>query len=104
MENSQTRVGNALHHESSQEAVEAGMRFKRARENSQLTRNAAAELSNGITASYIFRIEEGKKAPSLSVIQRLADAYGVSMASLLGMDEAREDVIRDIAQRQFISN
>ena len=87
MENNQRGTENGMHQqEPTQKAIEAGLRFKRARENRQLSLNAAAELSDGVSASYIFRIEKGR-IPSFSVVQKLADVYQVSAETLLGMDE-----------------
>ncbi|WP_052131674.1 Uma2 family endonuclease [Planococcus sp. CAU13] len=91
MENNQKGKENGMHQqEPTQKAVEAGLRFKRARENRQLSIDAAAELSDGVSASYIFRIEKGR-IPSFSVVQKLADAYQVSVETLLGMDEDWEN-------------
>ena len=92
MENNQKGMENGVHQqEPTQKAIEAGLRFKRARENRQLSINAAAELSDGISASYIFRIEKGR-IPSFPVFQKLADVYQVSVETLLGMDEDWENI------------
>lgn len=72
--------------ESTDKAIESGLRFKRARENRQISINAAAELSDGVSASYICRIEKGR-IPSFPVFQKLANVYQVSVETLLGMDE-----------------
>ena len=87
MENNQKGIENGMHRqEPTQKAIESGLRFKRARENRQLSITAAAELSDGVSASYIFRIEKGG-IPGFSVFQKLSDVYQVSVETLLGMDE-----------------
>jgi len=83
----QKGIENGMHQEEqTDKAIESGLRFKRARENRQLSINAAAELSDGVSASYIWRIEKGR-IPSFPVFQKLADVYQVSVETLLGMDE-----------------
>ena len=89
MDNIQKGVENGIYQqEPTQEAIEVGLRFKRARENRQLSLNGAAELSEFVSASYIFRIEKGR-TPSLSVGQNLADIYKVSLVTLLGNEPLR---------------
>ncbi|MDE0582023.1 Uma2 family endonuclease [Planococcus sp. A6] len=87
MENNQKGIENGMHQqEPTQKAIESGLRFKRARENQQLSINAAAEMSDGVSSSYICRIEKGR-IPSFPVFQKLANIYQVSVETLLGMDE-----------------
>ncbi|WP_394122224.1 helix-turn-helix domain-containing protein [Planococcus donghaensis] len=89
MENNQKGIESDMQQQKpTQEAMEMGRRFKRARENRQLSLNAAAELSEFVSASYIFRIEKGR-TPSLSVIQNLAGVYKVSKETLLGIEPIR---------------
>lgn len=87
MDENQKGIENGMHQqEPTDKAIESGLRFKRARENRQLSINTAAELSDGVSASYICRIEKGR-IPSFPVFRKLANVYQVSVETLLGMDE-----------------
>ena len=54
----------------------------------------ASEMSSelGISASYLSEIENNKKQPSLELLQKYADIYGIRLSSLIllseNMDEA----------------
>ena len=54
----------------------------------------ASEMSSelGISASYLSEIENNKKQPSLDLLQKYADIYGIRLSSLIllseNMDEA----------------
>ncbi|MDQ2883494.1 MAG: helix-turn-helix domain-containing protein [Actinomycetota bacterium] len=42
----------------------------------------------GITADYLYQIERGMKLPTVTVLAKLADVLGVSVAELLGQEPA----------------
>lgn len=48
-----------------------------------------AELAamTGLSETYLYRLEEGERAPSLPALLRLAEAHGVSPGELLGRDD-----------------
>ena len=56
----------------------------------------ANEMSSelGISASYLSEIENNKKQPSLELLQKYADIYGIRLSSLIllseNMDEAEK--------------
>ena len=56
----------------------------------------ASEMSSelGISASYLSEIENNKKQPSLELLQKYADIYGIRLSSLIllseNMDEAEK--------------
>ncbi|MDE0582020.1 Uma2 family endonuclease [Planococcus sp. A6] len=91
MDKDKEKVENDMQHPApSIDTLEGGLSFKRAREKRGITRTEAAELSKDVSASYIFRIEEGSRKPSLSVVQKLADIYEVSTETLLGLAVAED--------------
>lgn len=53
----------------------------------------ATEMSSalGISASYLSEIENNKKQPSLELLQRYADIYGVRLSSLILLSESIGD-------------
>ncbi len=52
-------------------------------------------LKLGISASYLSEIENNKKPPSLELLQKYADIYGIRLSSLIlfseNMDEAEKE-------------
>ena len=53
----------------------------------------ATEMSSvlGISASYLSEIENNKKQPSLELLEKYADIYGVRLSSLILLSENIED-------------
>ncbi len=74
----------------SKEAFLFGRRLRELRLGRQLTQEALAEAA-GITSTYTSDIERGKRAPSLTIILRLAQALDVDVADLLA-DFRRESL------------
>lgn len=56
----------------------------------------ASEMSSalGISASYLSEIENGKKQPSLELLEKYADIYGIKLSSLILLSENIEDAKR----------
>ncbi len=58
-----------------------GLKIRRAREERGLSLTRLAEMAN-ISVSYLSEVENGRKSPSLQVVQRLAEALNLEMAAL----------------------
>lgn len=73
-----------------------GIRIRTARGASGLSQNALARQINdpSISGGYISRWERGENMPSWPNLQALADALGVSIASLLEEDDDEEPEAR----------
>ena len=54
------------------------------REGRTWTREEVAVRAN-LSASYVTMIELGQREPSLKVLRRLADAFGVSLAEIVAL-------------------
>ena len=59
-----------------------GVNMKKVRAKKKLSQGALARLLE-VDKGYISNIESGNKNPTLAIIQRLADALGVSANELL---------------------
>ena len=59
-----------------------GLNVRRVRKEAGLSQEALADLV-GIARSYMSDIEVGRRNPSLSVVERIADALSVPPVSLL---------------------
>lgn len=59
-----------------------GENLKKVRAKKKLSQGALARLL-GVDKGYISNIENGKKNPTLATIERLAEALGISIDSLL---------------------
>ena len=55
---------------------------------------SAIEMSYklGISASYLSEIENGKKQPSLELLQKYADIYNIKLSSLILLSENYESI------------
>ena len=55
----------------------------------------ASEMSSilGISASYLSEIENNKKQPSLELLQKCADVYGIKLSSLILLSESYEEAV-----------
>jgi len=51
----------------------------------------------GTTASYISKLEHADRTPGLDIIERLAEALGLSPLHLLGTPDQSDDKSRDAA-------
>jgi transcriptional regulator with XRE-family HTH domain len=67
------------------------------RDKNESLQDVAAAV--GVTKTHIWELERGRtENPSLKVIQRLADHFGVSVASLVGEDINAEDTNQKIGR------
>jgi len=70
----------------------------------------ASQMSKrlGISASYLSEIENGKKQPSVELLQKYADIYGIKLSSLIllseSIDEAKEKKDGTAFIRQLMLN
>lgn len=78
------------------ELTELARRIQRVRTERELTLAALAERSS-VSVSMLSAIERAAKAPTVLVLDRIADGLGVPLASLLGSDE---DSPRLVVRRQ----
>ena len=53
-----------------------GSRIRTIRKSKGLTAEQLSEIS-GVSKGYIFKIEKGLKSPTISILEKLADALGV---------------------------
>lgn len=66
----------------------------------------ASEMSSalGISASYLSEIENNKKKPSLELLEKYADIYGIRLSSLILLSENMEDAEKAGKGTAFIRN
>lgn len=66
---------------------------------------SAREMSSllRISSSYLSEIENGKKEPSLLVLQRFADVFGLKMSTLLRFSEQYECAEKEGKGQFFIT-
>lgn len=66
----------------------------------------ASEMSTklGISNSYLSEIENNKKQPSLELLQRYADVYGMKLSSLILLSENFEEANKNNTGQDFIKN
>ena len=64
----------------------------------------ANEMSKslGISPSYLSEIENNRKKPSLDLLQKYADIYGIKLSSLILLSEDYDDAIQDKKGSVFI--
>jgi transcriptional regulator with XRE-family HTH domain len=63
-----------------------GLMLKAERQKRSLSQEALAELS-GLSRNYISSIERGAVSPSLTTLEKLASALGVTLTKLIGKYE-----------------
>lgn len=66
----------------------------------------ANEMSSllGISASFLSEIENNKKSPSLELLQKYADIFGIRLSSLILLSENIEDAEKEGKGTQIIRN
>lgn len=66
----------------------------------------ANEMSSelGISASYLSEIENNKKQPSLELLQKYADIYGIRLSSLILLSENMDEAEKSGKGTTFIRN
>lgn len=63
-----------------------GKRIAEARKRSGLTQNALA-CRVGVTAQAVSKWEQGRSCPDIAILDEIADALGISLIELLGMEK-----------------
>lgn len=66
-----------------------GKKIAEFRRRSRLTQNDLA-VKVGVTAQAVSKWEQGKSCPDIAILDEIADALGISLFELLGMDERME--------------
>lgn len=74
-----------------------GREVRRRRHALGLTLDLLAEMAE-LSPNYLGSIETGKRDPSLSTVQRIADAFGVSIGELFGDREGITAEVREAAK------
>ena len=63
-----------------------GRKIADARRHSKLTQNDLAARV-GVTAQAVSKWEQGRSCPDIAILDEIADALGISLFELLGMEE-----------------
>lgn len=63
-----------------------GRKIADARKRLKLTQNDLA-LRVGVTAQAVSKWEQGRSCPDIAILDEIADALGISLFELLGVDE-----------------
>ena len=82
--------------------VVLGRRIRGIREKRGLSR-AAASRASGIAYPTIVSVERGEALPALYTLSALADAYGITVAAMLGEEPLPLKVENGAAMRKIIS-
>ena len=62
-----------------------GRKIADARRNARLTQNDLAARV-GVTAQAVSKWETGRSCPDIAILDEIADALGISLSELLGLD------------------
>ena len=68
------------------DTVFLGRKIADARRNARLTQNDLA-VRVGVTAQAVSKWEQGRSCPDIAILDEIADALGISLFELLGMEE-----------------
>ncbi len=63
-----------------------GRRIAEARRKSGITQSALA-VRVGVTAQAVSKWEQGRSCPDIAILDEIADALGISLFELLGMEK-----------------
>ena len=63
-----------------------GRKIAEARRASGMTQNALA-VRVGVTAQAVSKWEQGRSCPDIAILDEIADALGISLFELLGMEK-----------------
>jgi transcriptional regulator with XRE-family HTH domain len=66
-----------------------GRKIADARRDAGITQTVLAERV-GVTAQAVSKWEQGRSCPDIAILDEIADALGISLFELLGMDERIE--------------
>ena len=61
-------------------------------------------LELGVSASYLSEIEKNKKQPSLELLQKYADIYGIRLSSLILLSENMDEAEKSGKGTAFVRN
>ena len=67
------------------DTVFLGRKIADARRNARLTQNDLAARV-GVTAQAVSKWEQGRSCPDIAILDEIADALGISLFELLGME------------------
>ena len=67
-----------------------GKKIADARHNASLTQNDLA-TSVGVTAQAVSKWEQGRSCPDIAILDEIADALGISLFELLGMEKGAKN-------------
>lgn len=73
-------------------SVEVGPRLKELRQEHGMSMRALAQRS-GLSANALSMIERGRASPSVSTLNKLAEAMGISITEFFGAVSKRQDVV-----------
>ncbi|WP_138226515.1 helix-turn-helix domain-containing protein [Paenibacillus algicola] len=59
-------------------------------------------LKLGISKSYLSEIENNKKQPSLEILQKYSDIYGIKLSSLILLSEDYNDASKTSNSQEFV--
>ena len=68
------------------DTIGLGKKIAEARRKSGITQSALA-VRVGVTAQAVSKWEQGRSCPDIAILDEIADALGISLIELLGMDE-----------------
>lgn len=71
--------------------INLSTRLKKLRKKHEYSLDTLASIT-GITKSYLSKLERGLNEPSISTVIKLAEAYNLSISSLLGLEEEKNKV------------
>ena len=66
-----------------------GRRIAEARRKAGITQSALA-VRVGVTAQAVSKWEQGRSCPDIAILDEIADALGISLFELLGMEERKK--------------
>ena len=66
-----------------------GRRIAVARKRAKITQHALAARV-GVTAQAVSKWEQGRSCPDIAILDEIADALGISLFELLGMEERQK--------------
>ena len=72
-------------------ALDLGQRLRRIRTNARYTLDQTAKRAN-VTKGYLSKIERGQATPSIAVIHRLAEIYGVGLSEFFMPEGERKAI------------
>jgi transcriptional regulator with XRE-family HTH domain len=82
--------------------MNVGDKLRQARHEKELSLRALGELT-GFSASFLSQVELGQSSPSLGSLQRIAEALGIDLATLVSTRDAPSAVLRRARREAFKS-